>query len=86
MLERIDVTLGGLLDEIPVEDLPAAFLVKDPLGANLASVVQPIRNAACQAADSRSGQGSERGDDGGVHGASLNQLQNPTLMTAGPVL
>ena len=67
MLERINVTFGGFFDEIPVEDLPAALFVKQPLGAELASVVQPIRNPARQAADSRSGEGGERGDDGGVH-------------------
>jgi hypothetical protein len=33
-------------------------------------VVQPIRNSARQATDSRSGEGGERGDDGGVHGCS----------------
>jgi hypothetical protein len=56
VLQRINVTLGGLLDEIPVEDLPAALLVMQPLGADLASVVQPIRNSACQAANSCSGR------------------------------
>jgi hypothetical protein len=70
MLERIYVTLGGFLDEIPVEDLPAALLVKQPLGAELTSVVQPIRNSARQAANSCSGEGGERGDDGGVHRCS----------------
>ena len=67
VLERINVALGGFLDEIPVKRLPAALLVKDPLGANLASVVQPGRHSARQAADSCSGEGRERGDDGGVH-------------------
>ena len=70
VLQRVYVALGGLLDEIPVEDLPAALLVKNPLGADLGSVVQPIRNSARQAADSCSGQGGERGDDGGVHRCS----------------
>jgi hypothetical protein len=51
VLQRVNVTLGGLLDEIPVEDLPAALLVMQPLGADLASVVQPIRDSAGQAAD-----------------------------------
>ena len=82
MLERINVTLGGLLDEIPVEDLPAALLVMQPLGADLASVVQPIRNSARQAANSCPGQGGERGDDGGVHRCSPQQL--PEVMTTGP--
>ena len=33
VLERINIALGGFRDEIPVEDLPAALLVKQPLGA-----------------------------------------------------
>src|SRR5258705_9358096 len=70
VLERIYVALGGFLDEIPVEDLPAALLVKQPLGAELTSVVQPIRNSARQAADSCSGERGERGNDGGVHRCS----------------
>src|ERR1700726_42759 len=82
MLERIYVALGGFLDEIPVEDLPAAFLVKQPLGAELTSVVQPIRNSARQAADSCSGKGGERGDDGGVHRCGPQQLLE--VMTSGP--
>ena len=82
VLERIYVALGGFVDEIPVEDLPAALLVKQPLGAELTSVVQPIRNAAGQAADSRAGEGGERGDDGGVHRCSPQQL--PEVMTTGP--
>ena len=57
VLERINVALGGFLDEIPVEDLPAALLVKQPLGADLTSVVEPVRYSARQAADSCSGQG-----------------------------
>jgi hypothetical protein len=61
VLQRINVTLGGLLDEIPVEDLPATLLVKKPLGAELTSMVQPVRNSAGQAADSCSGKGGERG-------------------------
>ena len=68
MLERIDVALGSFLDEISVKDLPAALLVKNPLGADLGPVVQPIRDSARQAADSCSGQGGERGDDGGFRG------------------
>jgi hypothetical protein len=71
VLQRVYVALGGLLDEIPVEDLPAALLVMQPLGADLASVVQPIRNSTCQAANSCSGQSGERGDDGRVQRASL---------------
>ena len=67
VLERINVALGGFLDEIPVEALPAGLLVKNPLDADLASVVQPSRNSARQAADGCSGQGGERGDDGDVH-------------------
>jgi hypothetical protein len=67
MLERIDVTFSGFRDEIPVQGLPAALLMKDPLGADLASVVQPSRYSARQATDSGSGEGGERGDDGGVH-------------------
>jgi hypothetical protein len=63
VLERIYVAFGGFLDEIPVEDLPAALLVMQPLGADLASVIQPVRNSARQAADSCSGEGGERGDD-----------------------
>src|SRR5277367_2041496 len=65
-----NVTLGGLLDEIPGQDLPAALFMKNPLGADLASVVQPTRNSAGQAADNRSGEGGERGDDGDVHRCS----------------
>jgi hypothetical protein len=49
VLERIDVAFGGFLDEIPVEGLPAGLLVKNPLDADLASVVQPIRSSARQA-------------------------------------
>jgi hypothetical protein len=60
MLKRINGTLGGLLDEIPVEDLPAALLVKKPLGAKLTSMVRPVCNSAHQAADSGSGEGGER--------------------------
>jgi hypothetical protein len=71
VLQRVYVALGGLLDEIPVEDLPATLLVMQPLGADLASVVQPIRNSTCQAANSCSGQSGERGDDGRVQRASL---------------
>jgi hypothetical protein len=36
VLERINVALGGFLDEIPAEDLPAALLVMQLLGADLA--------------------------------------------------
>jgi hypothetical protein len=50
VLQRIDVAFGGFLDEIPVEGLPAGLLVKNPLDADLASVVQPIRSSARQAA------------------------------------
>ena len=57
MLARINVVLGGLLDEIHLVELPWAVLVKQPLGADLTSMVQPIRNSARQAADSCSGQG-----------------------------
>jgi hypothetical protein len=71
VLERVDVTLGCLVDEVPVKNLPAAFLVKQPLGADLASVVQPVRNSARQAANGCSGQGGERGDDGGIHWCTL---------------
>ena len=67
MLARINVVLGGLLDEIHLVELPWALLVKQPLGADLTSVVQPIRNPARQTADGCSGKGSERGDDGSVH-------------------
>jgi hypothetical protein len=45
-------------------------------------VVHPIRNATRQAADSCSGEGGERGDDGGVHRCSPQQL--PEVMTTGP--
>jgi hypothetical protein len=79
VLERIDVAFGGFLDEIPVEGLPAGLLVKDPLNADLASVVQPIRSFARQVADSCSG---ERGDDGRVHRCSPQPAQNPAVMTA----
>jgi len=51
-LERINVAFRGFLDEIPVENLPAAPLVVKPLRADLAFVVQPIRRHACQPADS----------------------------------
>jgi hypothetical protein len=37
VLGRMNVGLGGLLDEIPVKDLPAVLLVKKPLGADLTS-------------------------------------------------
>ena len=67
MLERINVTFRRFLDEILVEDLAAALLVKWPLGAELTSVVQPIRDSARRAADSCSGESSECGDDGDVH-------------------
>ena len=43
VLERINVTFGGVFDEIAVKDLPAAFLVKNPLGVDLVSLVQPSR-------------------------------------------
>jgi len=56
VLERIDVAFGCLLDELPVKALPAGLLVKNPLGAELTSVAQPIRNPARQAADSCSGE------------------------------
>jgi hypothetical protein len=46
VLERINVALGSFLDKIPVKDLPAALLVKNPLDADLATVVQPSRNSA----------------------------------------
>ena len=67
VLERIDVAFGGVFDEIPVQGLPAALLVQNPLDADLASVVQPSRNSARQAADSCSGEGGERRDDRDVH-------------------
>jgi len=70
VLKRIYVALGGFLDEIPVKELPAGLLVKNPLGADLTPVVQPIRNCTRQAADSCSGDGGECGDDGGVHRCS----------------
>src|SRR5450631_1717918 len=80
MLERVNVTFGGFLDEILVKDLPAGLFMKDPLGADLASVVQPIRNSARQAADGCSSKGGERGDDGGVHRCSP---QPTPVMTTG---
>jgi hypothetical protein len=70
VLERIDVVFRCLLDEIPVKDLPAVLFVKNPLGTELPSLVQPVGNSAGQAADSGSGEGGERGDDGGVHRCS----------------
>ena len=75
VLERIDVAFGGVFDEIPVKGLPPALFVKDPLDADLASVVQPSRNSARQAADSSSGEGGERRDDRDVPGATPNLLQ-----------
>jgi hypothetical protein len=84
VLERINVALGGFLDEIPVEALPAGLLVKNPLDADLASVVQPSRNSARQTADSCSGEGGERGDDGDVHRCNPKPLQYPAVMTTGP--
>src|ERR1700726_4313095 len=82
MLERIYVALGGFLDEIAVKDLPAALLVKQPLGADLTSVVQPVRNSARQATDGCSGQGGERGDDGGIHRCSPQPAIAMTRTTA----
>ena len=67
MLERVNVTFGRFFDEISVEDLAAALFVEQPLGTKLTTVIQPIRNPARQTADSCSGEGRERGDDGGVH-------------------
>jgi hypothetical protein len=46
VLERIDVTLGGLLNDIFVKEVPAALLMKKPLGSELTSVIQPIGNSA----------------------------------------
>jgi hypothetical protein len=63
VLECVDVALGGLLDEIPVEDLPAALFMIKPLGSDLAAMVDPVRNAARQPADSGSSEGGERGDN-----------------------
>jgi hypothetical protein len=40
VLGRMNVGLGGLLDAIPVKDLPAVLLVKKPLGADLTSGVR----------------------------------------------
>jgi hypothetical protein len=63
VLECVNVALGGLLDEIPVEDLPAALFMIKPLGSDLAPMIDPIRDTARQAADGCSSQGGERGDD-----------------------
>jgi hypothetical protein len=52
--------LEAILDKILVEDLPAILLMIEPLGAELAAMVDPICNAARQAADGCSGQGGER--------------------------
>jgi hypothetical protein len=63
VLERVDVALRGLLDKILVEDLPTALFVIKPLGSDLAPMVDPIRNAAHQTADSCPGQGGDRRDN-----------------------
>jgi hypothetical protein len=67
VLECIDVALGSSVNELPVESLPTALLVKDPFSADLISVVQPSRESAGQTADGCSGEGGDRRDDGGVH-------------------
>jgi hypothetical protein len=76
VLESINVTFGSVIDEIIVKDLPTALLVKNPLGADLASVVQPSRNSARQAADSCPGEGGKRG----VMETSIGAI--PNLLTA----
>src|ERR1700722_17769892 len=63
VLQRIDVALGSLLNEILVEDLPAIPFMIEPLGAELAAMVDPIRDAARQAADGCSCQSGERRDN-----------------------
>jgi hypothetical protein len=58
--------------------LPAALLVKQPLGAELTSEVHPIGNSAGQAADGRSGESGERGDDRDVHRYGPQRLAEVT--------
>jgi hypothetical protein len=56
--------------------------VKQPLGADLTLLAQPIGNSAGQATDGGSGEGGKRGDDGGVHRCSPQQL--PEVMATKP--
>jgi hypothetical protein len=58
VLKRINVALRRFVDKIPIEHLPAGLLVPEPLSADLDSVDQPIRNDACQSANSRASQSS----------------------------
>jgi len=55
VLERVDVAFGGFLDKILIEDLPTVPFMIIPLGTKLAPMVDPVRNAARQPADSGSG-------------------------------
>jgi hypothetical protein len=51
---------------------------------DLNSVVQPIRNSARQAANSRSGEAGERGDEGGVYRCSPQPGAEPAVMIIEP--
>jgi hypothetical protein len=44
VLERADLAFRCFVDEISIENMPAVLFVRQPLGANLASVIQPIRD------------------------------------------
>jgi hypothetical protein len=44
VLERVNVAFRCFVDEISIENMPAVLFVLQPLGANLVSVIQPIRD------------------------------------------
>jgi hypothetical protein len=47
VLKCVDVAFAGLLDEIPIKNLPTVLLVLERLGTNLDSVAEPICDNAC---------------------------------------
>ena len=57
VLKCIDVALRGLVDEVPVKDLPPALLVLERLSPGLDTMAQPIREDICEPADGGTGQG-----------------------------
>lgn len=79
VLERVDVALRRLLDEIPVKDLPSILFVLEPLGPNLDTVAKPIRNDACQSANSGTSQRSHGGDDRSVSDLNRERSSHSTL-------